>query len=101
MLWLRSAFYSLASLLLLSSVAARAQKVSAVPWVTRGAYLQLATPTSMVVRWQTAQATSARVHYGLKADQLDGQTDSPGRLARSACHQAASATTPRQLRTVK
>jgi hypothetical protein len=32
--------------------------------VTRGPYLQLGTPTSLVVKWQTSAATNARVRYG-------------------------------------
>ena len=32
--------------------------------VVRGPYLQKATPTSMVVRWRTDQATNSRVRYG-------------------------------------
>src|SRR5881296_2200605 len=33
--------------------------------VTRGPYLQLATPSSMVVRWRTGTATDGQVRYGL------------------------------------
>jgi hypothetical protein len=34
------------------------------PIVTRGPYLQLGTPTSIVVRWRTDVATDSRVRYG-------------------------------------
>lgn len=32
--------------------------------VTRGPYLQIGTPTSIVLRWRTSSATDARVRYG-------------------------------------
>ncbi len=41
--------------------------------IVRGPYLQLGTPTSMVVRWRTDVQTSSRVDYGLSREQL-GQT---------------------------
>jgi PKD repeat protein len=34
------------------------------PFVTRGPYLQLPTPTSIVVRWRTSEATDGQVRYG-------------------------------------
>ncbi|MBI5383810.1 MAG: metallophosphoesterase [Verrucomicrobia bacterium] len=40
------------------------------PSVTRGPYLQLGTPTSMVVRWRTATATDTRLRYGLASSAL-------------------------------
>ena len=33
--------------------------------VTRGPYLQIGTPTSMIVKWRTNSATDSRVRYGL------------------------------------
>lgn len=36
----------------------------------RGPYLQLGTPTSIVVRWRTSSATSSRVQYGLSPQEL-------------------------------
>jgi hypothetical protein len=42
--------------------------------VTRGPYLQLGTPTSVVVRWRTSSPTDSRVLYG----------DAPGNLTSSA-----------------
>jgi hypothetical protein len=38
--------------------------------VVSGPYLQLATPTSMVVRWRTDTTEPSSVRYGLAADQL-------------------------------
>ena len=38
--------------------------------VTRGPYLQLGTPTSIVVRWRTGAPTSSRVVYGPAPDDL-------------------------------
>jgi hypothetical protein len=38
--------------------------------VVRGPYLQLATPTSIVVRWRTDVSEPSSVRYGLAADQL-------------------------------
>ena len=35
-----------------------------VPTVTRGPYLQLGTPTSVILRWRTDSATDSRVRYG-------------------------------------
>ncbi|GAB3993934.1 hypothetical protein GCM10028807_30430 [Spirosoma daeguense] len=40
------------------------------PKITRGPYLQVLTPTSVVVRWQTDQPTTGRIWYGLQANQL-------------------------------
>lgn len=38
--------------------------------VTRGPYWQMATPTSLVVRWRTDVATDSRVRYGTAVDDL-------------------------------
>ena len=38
--------------------------------IVRGPYLQLATPTSMVVRWRTDTTESSLVNYGITTDQL-------------------------------
>lgn len=46
--------------------------------VTRGPYLQLGTPTSIVMRWRTDRPTTSRVRYGKDLDRLDGTADSPG-----------------------
>ena len=43
--------------------------------VTRGPYLQLATPTSMVIRWRTAVATDGRVRYGAAPGSLTSVAD--------------------------
>jgi hypothetical protein len=46
--------------------------------VTRGPYLQLATPTSIHIRWRTGIPTDARVRYGLASGPLDQVADQPG-----------------------
>ncbi len=38
--------------------------------LTRGPYLQLATPTGMTIRWRTNTATDSRVNYGLTSASL-------------------------------
>jgi len=45
--------------------------------VTRGPYLQLGTPSSVIVRWRTNVATTARVQYGNDAGNLNSIVDSP------------------------
>lgn len=40
------------------------------PTIIRGPYLQVVTPTSVVVRWRTSQPTTGRVWYGPSANQL-------------------------------
>src|SRR3990172_1713404 len=46
--------------------------------VTRGPYLQLADPTSMVVRWRTNVATDGRVLYGTAPGSLTNAADAAG-----------------------
>ena len=43
--------------------------------VTRGPYLQLGTPASIIVRWRTDVATDSRVSYGTVQGTLTSQTD--------------------------
>jgi len=43
--------------------------------VTRGPYLQIGTPTSVVVRWRTDAAVVGRVRYGASPDALDSIVD--------------------------
>jgi hypothetical protein len=43
--------------------------------VTRGPYLQLATPTSMVVRWRTDVPTNSRVRFGASPGDLSSVVD--------------------------
>src|SRR6059036_1497650 len=43
--------------------------------VTRGPYLQLGTPTSIVVRWRTDVATDSRVQYGAAPGSLTSSTN--------------------------
>ncbi|MFT3700758.1 MAG: fibronectin type III domain-containing protein [Agriterribacter sp.] len=46
------------------------------PVLIRGPYLQLATTTSMNVRWRTDIATISRVRYGLSLGGLNGMVES-------------------------
>ena len=43
--------------------------------VTRGPYLQIGTPTSLIVRWRTSAASDARVRYGLDPAALTSFVD--------------------------
>ena len=52
----------------------------------RGPYLQVGTPTSVVVRWRTDVATDSRVRYGLTPGSLTSTTDD---LASTTEHQVA------------
>ena len=45
--------------------------------ITRGPYLQLSTPTSIVVRWRTALATDTKVVYGATTNALTATNHSP------------------------
>jgi hypothetical protein len=47
------------------------------PIVTRGPYLQLGTPTSIVVRWRTDLATDSRVRYGASPASPTSFSDNP------------------------
>jgi Calcineurin-like phosphoesterase/Purple acid Phosphatase, N-terminal domain/Calx-beta domain len=55
---------SIAAVMVLAPLSAHAQTV------TRGPYLQSATPTSIVVRWRTNVAVDSRVRYGISAGSL-------------------------------
>lgn len=48
---------------------------SVAPVITRGPYLQLGTPTSVIVRWRTDLATDSRVSFGTTAGQLTTNAD--------------------------
>ena len=48
---------------------------AAPPQVTRGPYLQMATPTSMVVRWRTSRVADSRLRYGLSPAALNLTND--------------------------
>src|SRR5207244_11476724 len=43
--------------------------------LTRGPYLQIATPASMIVRWRTGTATDSRVQYGTDAGNRGAHVD--------------------------
>jgi hypothetical protein len=63
---MRTCLYLVISFLLFFSGTIYAQS----PAITRGPYLQVVTPTSVIVRWRTDQSTTGRVWYGPSADQL-------------------------------
>jgi hypothetical protein len=63
-------------LLLLALIVAPA--AHAATTILRGPYLQLATPTSMVVRWRTDTTEPSSVRYGLGANQLTLTAKSEG-----------------------
>jgi hypothetical protein len=46
--------------------------------VLRGPYLQIGTPTSMIVKWRTNQATNSVVGYGTDPGNLTQSTSDPG-----------------------
>src|SRR3972149_247336 len=46
--------------------------------VTRGPYLQLGTPTSIVVRWRTSETATGRVRYGTDPSNLATFSDGAG-----------------------
>lgn len=66
--------------LCLGSTRLEAQKPAPLPRVTRGAYLQMGTATSVVVRWRTAVPTTSVVRYGTVIDNLDRIATGPGRF---------------------
>ena len=45
------------------------------PSLIRGPYLQVATDTSMVIRWRTDASTRSRVRYGIVTGKLDRTVD--------------------------
>jgi hypothetical protein len=51
------------------------QKFSNKPKLVRGPYLQVATDTSMVVRWRTDAAVRSRVRFGTSPESLDNFVD--------------------------
>jgi hypothetical protein len=63
---MRTCIYLAISFLLFFSETTFAQS----PTITRGPYLQVVTPTSVIVRWRTDQPTTGRVWYGPSANQL-------------------------------
>ncbi|WP_448701348.1 purple acid phosphatase family protein [Mucilaginibacter sp. AW1-3] len=50
------------------------KKTKAEVTLIRGPYLQVVTPTSIVIRWRTDAACRSRVSYGAAADRLDQTT---------------------------
>ncbi|MHC4622550.1 MAG: purple acid phosphatase family protein [Planctomycetota bacterium] len=51
------------------------QLIGSTSLLTRGPYMQMATPTSVVVRWRTAAATDSRVKYGPDPASLNTTVD--------------------------
>jgi tetratricopeptide (TPR) repeat protein len=60
---------------IVSSPVAPVAAARALALVTRGPYLQLGTPTSVVVRWRTDTASDSRVAYGTAVGYLDTFVD--------------------------
>jgi hypothetical protein len=57
-------------------VAKPAKKLNSVePAILRGPFLQVATPTSMTVRWRTDVYSRSSVHYGLTPEKLDKEVN--------------------------
>lgn len=54
---------------------ARRQLMGVQADLLRGPYLQMATPTSMTIRWRTNVYDRSRVKYGLSSDNLSMKTD--------------------------
>ena len=50
----------------------RAGLYAQLPSITRGPYLQVVTPTSVIIRWNTDQLTTGRVWFGSSVEQLTG-----------------------------
>ncbi len=69
----RPALFTLAGLLAAILAVPTAEAAS----VTRGPYLQMGTPTSVVVRWRTDVATNSRVRYGPSPGSLTALVDDP------------------------
>jgi hypothetical protein len=61
----------LASVCAFSDLAVRSEQAT----IERGPYLQLATPTSMVVRWRTDHPTATRVAWGREPGELDSEVE--------------------------
>jgi hypothetical protein len=70
--------HSFAAILLLTGLTASLSTTAEGQTVTRGPYLQLGTPSSIVVRWRTSSPTDSRVWYG----------EAPGSLTSSASNPA-------------
>jgi hypothetical protein len=66
---MRSVLFTTAALLLSLHETTSAQRV------IRGPYLQIGTPTSIIVRWRTDQATDSRVRYGRSPGSLASIAD--------------------------
>lgn len=64
--------------LALASLLTAAFSTQAATTITRGPYLQLATPTSMVIRWRTDVTEASVVRYGLDPKQLTLSAKSEG-----------------------
>ena len=66
---------TLVSLNLLWLLLAGWQQTAGAATVTRGPYLQMGTPTSIVVRWRTDTSTDSRVRYGTTPGSLTSLAD--------------------------
>ncbi len=50
------------------------------PVLSRGPYLQVATPTSIRIRWRTSAASNSRIYYGLSPTSLFSQFNDPSSI---------------------
>ncbi len=57
--------YLVVIILLLNITKVKSQKI------VRGPYLQMATSTSMTIRWRTDVATASKINYGISLDKLN------------------------------
>ena len=70
---LKNNFYQLIFLIFVVTFPSFSQKI------TRGPYLQMSTPTSMMIRWRTDVAVASKINFGLIQDALNASKsdDSP------------------------
>ena len=79
---MKSRHLLLASLLILPLCSA----LHAATTIVRGPYLQMATPTSMVIRWRTDSTEASVVTYGLERTQMTSTARSEGISAEHIVH---------------
>ena len=59
------------SIYLLLSILIFINQALAAPTITRGPYLQKATPSSIIVRWRTNEATDSAVRFGARSNRIN------------------------------
>ncbi|MGE0131108.1 MAG: purple acid phosphatase family protein [Blastocatellales bacterium] len=68
---LRIVAVSLTALFVISSLTPACRQSPTVATVTRGPYLQMSAPSSVVIRWRTNLAVNSRVGFGLSSSSLN------------------------------